>query len=283
MKRDEINPDELDALLVAFADDQLDEPQSSEILTLISEYPDLVAKVENFKTTGAMLVDFFESDSLKTPQHIADKIRLMVSNQDQLEASATPDIRNLRNEKIVSLSAFKKLRAKLSLTPQSLTQMVAACALGLIVGPSLFNNRLELSSGIEKTPMNLRGGEKILAAPSVSPQQVISIMAQSQSGAFERAIQSGESIRLETPFVINITSPINGEVRVYEEVDGTLSGSLGGVERNPLYQGNVSKGSIIILPENGVFSLSDQESFILITEFFNYYENRRIRTIYKLK
>ena len=75
----------------------------------------------------------------------------------------------------------------------------------------------------------------------------------------------------------------NGAVRVYEEVDGTLSNTLGGVEKNQLFEGNISKGSVIKLPENGAFSLSDQESFILITEFFNEHENQRIRSIYRLK
>ena len=37
MNRDDITPEELDGLLVAFADNELDEPQFSEILELISE------------------------------------------------------------------------------------------------------------------------------------------------------------------------------------------------------------------------------------------------------
>ena len=283
MKRDDISPDELDGLLVAFADDELDELKSSEVLALISKHSDLAAKVENFKTTGAILTNFFESEDLKTPQHIADKIRLMANKQDQVTATATPDIPDIKNEKIVSLSAFKKLRTKLLLTPQSLTQMVAACALGLVLSPSLFNNSVELSSGTNKIPMNFRGVEKIALAPSLGLEQAILIMAQSQNGEFEKAITSGEFIQLETPFIINITSPINGEVRVYEEVDGTLSNALAGVEKNQIFEGNVSKGSVIKLPENGAFLLSDQESFILITEFFNDHENQRIRSIYKLK
>ena len=283
MKRDDISPDELDGLLVAFADDELDELKSSEVLALISKHSDLAAKVENFKTTGAILTNFFESEDLKTPQHIADKIRLIANNQDQIMATAAADIPDIKNEKIVSLSAFKKLRTKLLLTPQSLTQMVAACALGLVLSPSLFNNSVELSSGINKIPMNFRGVEKIALAPSLGLEQAILIMAQSQNGEFEKAITSGEFIQLETPFIINITSPINGEVRVYEEVDGTLSNALAGVEKNQIFEGNVSKGSVIKLPENGAFLLSDQESFILITEFFNDHENQRIRSIYKLK
>ena len=283
MKRDDISPDELDGLLVAFADDELDELKSSEVLALISKHSDLAAKVENFKTTGAILTNFFESEDLKTPQHIADKIRLIANNQDQITATAAADIPDIKNEKIVSLSAFKKLRTKLLLTPQSLTQMVAACALGLVLSPSLFNNSVELSSGINKIPMNFRGVEKIALAPSLGLEQAILIMAQSQNGEFEKAITSGEFIQLETPFIINITSPINGEVRVYEEVDGTLSNALAGVEKNQIFEGNVSKGSVIKLPENGAFLLSDQESFILITEFFNDHENQRIRSIYKLK
>ena len=290
MKRDDITPEELDGLLVAFADDELDEPQSSEILELISENSDLAAKVENFKTTGAILADFFESENLEAPQHIADKIRFMANKQDQVVAGATsaaasntPDISGIKNEKIVSLSAFKKLRAKLSLTPQSLTQMVAACALGLVLSPSLFNNGVELSSGTNKMPMNFRGIDKTAFAPSLGLPQAILIMAQSQNGEFENAIKSGGFIQLETPFIINITSPISGAIRVYEEVDGTLSNAIGGVQKNQLFEGNISKGGVIKLPENGAFSLSDQESFILITEFFNEHENQQIRSIYRLK
>ena len=290
MKREDITPEELDSLLVAFADDELDEPQSSEILELISENSDLAAKVENFKTTGAILADFFASENLEAPKHIADEIRLMATKQDQVVARATPaaasytpDISGIKNKKVVSLSAFKKLRAKLSLTPQSLTQMVAACALGLVLSPSLFNTNVELSSGTNKLPMNFRGAEKTVLAPALGLEQAILIMAQSQNGEFENAIKSGGFIQLETPFIINITSPISGAVRVYEEVDGTLSNTLGGVEKNQLFEGNISKGSVIKLPENGAFSLSDQESFILITEFFNEHENQRIRSVYRLK
>ena len=64
MKREDITPEELDSLLVAFADDELDETQSSEILELISANSDLAAKVENFKTTGAILADFFEFETV---------------------------------------------------------------------------------------------------------------------------------------------------------------------------------------------------------------------------
>ena len=290
MKRDDITPEELDVLLVAFADDELDEPQFTEILELISANSDLAAKVENFKTTGAILADFFASKNLEAPKHIADEIRLMATKQDQVVARATPaaasytpDISGIKNKKVVSLSAFKKLRAKLSLTPQSLTQMVAACALGLVLSPSLFNTNVELSSGTNKLPMNFRGAEKTVLAPALGLEQAILIMAQSQNGEFENAIKSGGFIQLETPFIINITSPISGAVRVYEEVDGTLSNTLGGVEKNQLFEGNISKGSVIKLPENGAFSLSDQESFILITEFFNEHENQRIRSVYRLK
>jgi hypothetical protein len=290
MKRDDITPEELDVLLVAFADDELDEPQFTEILELISANSDLAAKVENFKTTGAILADFFASENLEAPKHIADEIRLMATKQDQVVARATPaaasytpDISGIKNKKVVSLSAFKKLRAKLSLTPQSLTQMVAACALGLVLSPSLFNTNVELSSGTNKLPMNFRGAEKTVLAPALGLEQAILIMAQSQNGEFENAIKSGGFIQLETPFIINITSPISGAVRVYEEVDGTLSNTLGGVEKNQLFEGNISKGSVIKLPENGAFSLSDQESFILITEFFNEHENQRIRSVYRLK
>ena len=290
MKRDNITPEELDVLLVAFADDELDEPQFTEILELISANSDLAAKVENFKTTGAILADFFASENLEAPKHIADEIRLMATKQDQVVARATPaaasytpDISGIKNKKVVSLSAFKKLRAKLSLTPQSLTQMVAACALGLVLSPSLFNTNVELSSGTNKLPMNFRGAEKTVLAPALGLEQAILIMAQSQNGEFENAIKSGGFIQLETPFIINITSPISGAVRVYEEVDGTLSNALGGVKKNQLFEGNISKGSVIKLPENGAFSLSDQESFILITEFFNEHENQRIRSVYRLK
>jgi hypothetical protein len=290
MKRDDITPEELDVLLVAFADDELDEPQFTEILELISANSDLAAKVENFKTTGAILADFFASENLEAPKHIADEIRLMATKQDQVVARATPaaasytpDISGIKNKKVVSLSAFKKLRAKLSLTPQSLTQMVAACALGLVLSPSLFNTNVELSSGTNKLPMNFRGAEKTVLAPALGLEQAILIMAQSQNGEFENAIKSGGFIQLETPFIINITSPISGAVRVYEEVDGTLSNTLGGVEKNQLFEGNISKGSVIKLPENGAFSLSDQESFILVTEFFNEHENQQIRSIYRLK
>jgi len=290
MNRDDITPEELDGLLVAFADNELDEPQFSEILELISEGSDLAAKVENFKTTGAILADFFKSENLEAPQHIADKIRLMANMQDQVVAGATPaaasytpDTLGIKNEKIVSLSAFKKLRAKLSLTPKSLTQMVAACALGLFLSPSLFNNSVELSNGTNIMPMNFRGVDKTVLAPSLGLKQAILIMTQSQNGEFENAIKSGGFIQLETPFIINITAPISGAIRVYEEVDGTLSNALGGIEKSQLFEGNISKGSVIKLPEDGAFSLSDQKTFILITEFFNEYENQQIRSIYRLK
>ena len=59
MNRDDITPEELDGLLVAFADNELDEPQFSEILELISDNSDLAAKVENFKFD---LKEQFKSD-----------------------------------------------------------------------------------------------------------------------------------------------------------------------------------------------------------------------------
>ena len=283
MKRDDITPEELNGLLVAFADDQLDQTQSIEVRELISEHPDLADKVEHFKMTGGLLVDFLDPKELQAPQHIVDKINLIASKQDTLAARAKQNILDIKNEKIVSFAAFKKLKNKLSFTPQSLTQMVAACALGLVLSPSLFSNSAELSTGTNKMPLNFRGVNKTELAPSLGLAQAILIMAQSQNGEFEKVIKSGEFIQLETPFIINITSPISGTIRIYEELDGTLNNAIGGVKKNQLFEGSISKGNIIKLPENGAFSLSDQESFILITEFFNEHESHQIRSIYSLR
>jgi hypothetical protein len=282
MKRADITPEELNGLLVAFADNQLDQTQSSEIRELISEHPDLADKVEHFKMTGGLLADFLDPKELQAPPHIVDKINLIASKQDSLVATAEQNILGIKNEKIVSFSAFKKLKNKLSLTPQSLTQMVAACALGLVMGPSLFNNT-QLGNDSNKMPLNFRGAGKLVPVSSPSLEHAILLMSQSLDGKFNDPIRSGDFIKLGTPFVINITSPIDGKVRVYEEVSDTRSGVLGAITKNQIFDSNVSKGISIKLPESGAFSLSDQEKFILITEFFNDYENQRIRQEYKLK
>ena len=59
MKREEIKPEELEGLLVAFADGELEEPRSSEVADLISKHADLAAKVEEYLSTGDLLKDFF--------------------------------------------------------------------------------------------------------------------------------------------------------------------------------------------------------------------------------
>ena len=54
---------------------------------------------------------------------------------------------------------------------------------------------------------------------------------------------------------------------IYEEKDGNLSKSLGGVDKNILFQQEVLKGQMLELPEDGAFSLNDQSFLRSLVNF----------------
>ena len=137
MKRDDIKPEELEGLLVAFADGELDEPRSSEVAELISEHADLAVRVEEYMSTGKQLKDFFDTDHIETPAHIAEQILQMADNAEAASIAAAAAMPSSRSN-VISFATFKKLGSKLSITTQSLTQMAAALTIGVFLGPSLF-------------------------------------------------------------------------------------------------------------------------------------------------
>ena len=150
MKRDDIKPEELEGLLVAFADGELDEPRSSEVADLISEHADLAVRVEEYMSTGNQLKDFFDTEHIETPAHIADRILQMA---DKTKSGLAASMRPPESSNVLNFSTFKKLSSKLSITTQSLAQMAAALTIGVFLGPSLFGE-FENTETYQSKPSN---------------------------------------------------------------------------------------------------------------------------------
>ena len=64
MKKSDFSPDELDELIVAFADDELDGDQKKFIEDLISSDPDVNQQFLEFQNSGEMLRAFFDVEKV---------------------------------------------------------------------------------------------------------------------------------------------------------------------------------------------------------------------------
>ena len=150
---------------------------------------------------------------------------------------------------------------------QSLSQMAAALALGIFVGPQIFQMPSS-KDGLESVgTIQLRSGESLAAIDPQSTANFVTLLALSESGIFERRIDPGDAIQSGTPFVLQFNSPLDGVVRV-SEIAVTEGGDLSSEGQQKLiYEGDVTEGDRFALPEKGAFTLSNQERFTLAVTF----------------
>jgi hypothetical protein len=266
MKRDDIKPEELEGLLVAFADGELDEPRSSEVAELISEHADLAAKVEDYMSTGDQLKDFFDTKNVETPAHIAEQI-LQMADKAETSSIAAAAAMSSSSSNVISFATFKKLSSKLSITTQSLTQMAAALTIGVFLGPSLFE---EFGSQgpykpetAEEQSIQTRGASDVSIEDGSTIPLLMAVVQQQnkQSDDAEPYIYSGGTIAADTPFKIIVTAPLDGRLEVFDITDGKTESAIWGAE--------VQEGAEVTIPDKQAFELSDQDTFVVQLLFSN--------------
>ena len=267
MKRDDIKPEELEGLLVAFADGELDEPHSSEVADLISEHADLAVRVEEYMSTGNQLKDFFDTEHVETPAHIAEKILQMAVKAELVSIAAKAAATGASGSNVTNFSRFKNLSSKLSITTQSLTQMAAALTIGVFLGPSLFE---EFGSQgpykpetAEQQSIQTRGAsDASIQNGSTIPALMAVVQQQNkQSDDAEPYIYSGGTIAADTPFTIIVTAPLDGRLEVFDITEGKTEPAIWGAD--------VQKGAEVTIPDKQAFELSDQHTFVVQLLFSN--------------
>ncbi len=266
MKRDDIKPEELEGLLVAFADGELDEPRSSEVADLISEHADLAAKVEDYMSTGDQLKDFFDTKNVETPAHIAEQI-LQMADKAETSSIAAAAAMSSSSSNVISFATFKKLSSELSITTQSLTQMAAALTIGVFLGPSLFE---EFGSQgpykpetAEEQSIQTRGASDVSIEDGSTIPLLMAVVQQQnkQSDDAEPYIYSGGTIAADTPFKIIVTAPLDGRLEVFDITEGKTESAIWGAE--------VQEGAEVTIPDQQAFELSDQDTFVVQLLFSN--------------
>ena len=266
MKREEIKPEELEGLLVAFADGELEEPRSSEVADLISEHADLAAKVEDYMSTGDQLKDFFDTKNVETPAHIAEQI-LQMADKAETSSIAAAAAMSSSSSNVISFATFKKLSSKLSITTQSLTQMAAALTIGVFLGPSLFE---EFGSQgpykpetAEEQSIQTRGASDVSIEDGSTIPLLMAVVQQQnkQSDDAEPYIYSGGTIAADTPFKIIVTAPLDGRLEVFDITEGKTESAIWGAE--------VQEGAEVTIPDKQAFELSDQDIFVVRLLFSN--------------
>ena len=266
MKRDDIKPEELEGLLVAFADGELDEPRSSEVAELISEHADLAAKVEDYMSTGDQLKDFFDTKNVETPAHIAEQI-LQMADKAETSSIAAAAAMSSASSNVISFATFKKLSSKLSITTQSLTQMAAALTIGVFLGPSLFE---EFGSQgpykpetAEEQSIQTRGASDVSIEDGSRIPLLMALVQQQnkQSDDAEPYIYSGGTIASDTPFTIIVTAPLDGRLEVFDITDGETETAI--------WTAEVQEGAKVTIPDKQAFELSDQDTFVVRLLFSN--------------
>ena len=274
MKLEDIKPEELEGLLVAFADGELNEPRSSEVAALISEHADLAAKVEDYMSTGNQLKEFFETEHIETPAPIAKQI-LQMADKAEANRFAAAAAMSSSSSNVISFATFKKLSSKLSITTQTLTQMAAALTIGVFLGPSLFEEfgsqgPYKPETAEEKSVQTrgasdaFKGLKEIISIQDGSRIPLLMAVVQQQNKQSDNAepyIYSGGTIAADTPFKIIVTAPLDGRLEVFDITEGKTESAIWGAE--------VQEGAEVTIPNKQAFELSDQDTFVVQLLFSN--------------
>ena len=261
MKREDIKPEELEGLLVAFADRELDEPYASEVADLISEHADLAVKVEEYMSTGDQLKIFFDTEHVETPTDIAERILRSVDKAEAVRTAAKKVASKPSGYNLISFFS-----SNLSITSHSLTQMAAALVIGVFLGPSLFEKFGSLVpdklAATEEQRTQYRGASDVSMQNGSKIPLLLAIVQQNSKNNDNTKpyIYSGGTIATDTPFTILITSPLAGRLEVFDITDGKAEPAKWIIE--------VQEGAEITIPAK-VSEISDQDTFVVRLLFSN--------------
>ena len=215
--RDEFEEDELQGLLIAYIDDQLENSQKMEIERLISLHDDLKDDLQIFQKSSEDLEEFFFIKDAKSPPHIDEKIKEIFS---KTPLQNIKDIQTAFLTKSGQVIGFPgSLRKYFS--PQAITQMAAALTVGVFLGPSLFESEIASNIEVQNQPINehfkTRGATSAGTPTKFKDNNLTLIkdsLVNSSTGTVE--IIPGGLIRYGESFRLSMTSPINGKLQIFD-------------------------------------------------------------------
>ena len=269
MRKSDFSPEKLDQLIVAFADDELEGEQKKFIGDLVSSDPEVKQRFLEFQNSGKMLQAFFDVEKVSAPDDVKHKIM-------NYAIASKPN-------KTISFPQKIKQAVNNNFRVQNLTQIAAALVIGAFFGPSLFQSFVQDPVAGDKISITLRGSNQNAAISPVKTEEVISILVKTTSGTFDLPVEAGGTIEENQSFIIQLKSPIEGKIIVFEEIDGSPDNSSDSLEKNILFEGRMLSGQTLRLPREGAFTLSDQKSFNLVSEFSNSAEKMYFRSVYTVK
>ena len=110
MKREDFDEDDIQGMLIAYLDEQMEPDQRNEFEKLLDAHEDLRADLELYRKTSVNIENLFELESAKTPAHI-----LAEFNQRDFGGSIVDPIPLSRKNVVKQFFSF-----------QGVTQMAAA-------------------------------------------------------------------------------------------------------------------------------------------------------------
>lgn len=263
MRREDIT----DELLIAFADGELSEPQASEVNGLVAKHEELQEFVNKQKELSSKLKDYFNTSEIETPAHIAEEIRELAA-------------KTKKSDNVIKLSTFQKFKNRTNLTMSSIKQIAAALAIGVYIGPSLFDQTgsvsVENSSELNQDFISLRGNQnKIVTNLSMSNNSTNNSKAFTEKVKIKKnlmtvtlsesdfeifviqndeRIASGDNINASRPFRLSVKVPFDGSLSL-------MSGGLNEEVVEIIPQIDVKSNQEIWLPEQGKFKILEQSKF----------------------
>lgn len=301
MMLSEMKDEDIQGLLVAYLDGELSNDEVVKLEAMLEHNSKLQQDFEIYKTMSRHLEELCQVESISTPKHILERFQVdgsIIDNPFQENKSAIDD-KNLwsifykpkaRAQESVTLTSvrlkknidksgvvdfavrqnqrrFQGKSVSQVFNLQSLTQMAAALALGVFVGPQIFQVPNSFDGLEDSGAIQLRSGESLALDNHQFSLDLVSLFALSDRGLFDRPIEPGTAIQAGNPFVLKLNAPLNGIVRVYDASRAIEHNALSEEKGRNIYEGDVRAGEQLMLPAKGAFSLTDQAEFTLIVEF----------------
>lgn len=263
MKREDFGEEDLQGMLIAYLDDQMETAEKAEFEKLLSQHEDLRADLEIFRKTSSKIEELFQMDGVEAPNHIfaqaLDLAKEFNNNSNarsntlfgkSAESSnkAAPGQSFNVSQKVVSISE-KNGRNNSFFSFMSLTQMAAALTLGFFLGPQILqkseeNNQVKTkrSVGLEipqGTGFLLDDG--IIANSRIDIENMISGRNKSKIGFQFSPVNDGIDRLVGTPYNIDFLSPLTGRLVVELNIDKSRISQT----EKKLFDGEIRAGEIV--------------------------------------
>lgn len=260
MKREDFDEDDIQGMLIAYLDEQMEPDERNEFEKLLDAHEDLRADLELYRKTSVNIGNLFELESTKTPAHI-------------LADFHQRDFGEPRKGNVISILSRKKV-VKQFFSFQGVTQMAAALVLGVFLGPLIYENLPNQDTDLFKQPLQFRGlntgsesnqfkkpAIKIGSENLIEKSQILDLQLRNGFNIVTSE-KPAEDFVLTKPFQFLFFSPDAGELIIF--LKKTSKDGLETEEK--LFQGEVNSGIQLIFPAEGSFTTTGLRQIDLTAE-----------------